>query len=721
MDTHNSRALGGITLALAVTLPCMAVSLNTYAAPDGEEKNSVDRKSARTVKEQTIEVVAPVDEVSPTSVLKAPTGVGALGSIRELDTPFSIRTLTEKDIQDKQVTTTRELFADDASVTTTSSAYSSYGSQFSIRGISTDWASFINGLPITAVSQELSPEMFERVDVLKGATGFMYGFGMPGGAINYVTKRPTNDAILNVTTGYRSNSVFTQSMDIGGRGGPDDRFGLRLNMVNEQGNLPVRDAQINRKTVGLGLDARVTSAVTLYGDLIYGRRHIKNPSASSFNITELAKTGQGTPSTVRLNHLKTRIGDGDIDDRSLYSQAGISWQLSDSWRLKTDYVYQKNNERFTSPLPYLTGQNGDYVMRAYDTKVFNINHVLQALLEGKVDTGPVQHNINTGVTLRRYKSARSPDAFFGNIGSGNIFEPTVINYHSRSMSDPSRYDKRIERALFISDRMVLNDYWALLAGVRHTDYTQKSATRPKDYDKSVNTPTLALVFSPEANTSIYTSYVEALEEGGTVAQQYKNANEMLSPLKSKQYEVGIKTDQTRWSGTAALFRIKRGAAYANADNVWVQDGEERYQGLELTGKVIVSRNIDFSASAMLLDPTYRNVAPGKDIEGKRVAGVPRFQSAAEIGWIPDSLPDLRTSLRWRHQGGTSPDEQGRIHVSSHDLFDLYVNYDTEALGRPVTARFGVTNLMNKKYWTSGTNNLYVGDPRTVMANVSIRF
>ncbi|EBR5103213.1 TonB-dependent receptor [Salmonella enterica] len=91
--------------------------------------------------------------------------------------------------------------------------------------------------------------------------------------------------------------------------------------------------------------------------------------------------------------------------------------------------------------------------------------------------------------------------------------------------------------------------------------------------------------------------------------------------------------------------------------------------------------------------------------------------------MPDILPDLRTSLRWRHEGSASADEQNNIRVPSHDLIDLYVNYDTDALGRPVTARFGVTNLTDKKYWgvAGGYNGIFVGEPRTFMANVSVRF
>lgn len=673
--------------------------------------------------EETIQVIASPGEYSATSTLKAPVSSGALGRASALDTPFSVSTVTKKDIQDKQITTARDLFADDASVTSRTTAYSNFGSQFLVRGISSGWNGYINGIPVTSVSQETNPEMFERVDVLKGATGFMYGFGEPGGVMNYVSKQPVKETQLDVSTGFRGKGVFSQSIDAGGRGAADDRFGFRLNMINENGSLPVRDARINRQGIGLGLDTRLATKATLYGNLIYGKRNIKNLSAGSFNVTKLASKGEPLPSAVRINTLQARVGDGEIDDRSFFSQLGVKWEFIDNWRIQTDYVFQKNDERFISPTPYLTSRDGDYDMNVYDTKLDNINHVIQSLIQGRINTWFIHHEITSGIFGKKYKAARSPDAFFGEIGRDNIFKSTVIDYHKKSMSSPSAYDRTTENAFFISDRIAFNENWQFLAGIRHTSYKQRNTNSTEDYKKSVNTPTLALIFKPEANTSIYTSYVEALEQGGIVRMQYKNANEMLPPLKSKQYEAGVKTDQNRWSGTVALFRIERGAEYANADNVWVQDGVERYQGIELGGKVIISKNFDLIASTMWLDPTYRNVAPTKNIEGKTVAGVPRFQSTVELDWIPATVPDLRASLRWRHEGSTSPDEQNTIRIPAHDLLDLYVNYDTDASGHPVTVRFGVTNLMDKKYWAaaSGYNGIFVGDPRTFMANVSVRF
>ncbi|WP_419673216.1 hypothetical protein [Aliarcobacter butzleri] len=45
------------------------------------------------------------------------------------------------------------------------------------------------------------PEELERMEVLNGLSGFLYGVGYVGGAANYVTKKPTLERLTNVTVG----------------------------------------------------------------------------------------------------------------------------------------------------------------------------------------------------------------------------------------------------------------------------------------------------------------------------------------------------------------------------------------------------------------------------------------------------------------------------------------------------------------------------------------
>ncbi|MCH3786626.1 hypothetical protein LZB36_09325, partial [Campylobacter jejuni] len=69
----------------------------------------------------------------------------------------------------------------------------------------------------------------ESVQILKGATGFLYGFAQPGGVVNYVSKRPTAETRLALTTQVTDSGTVLLHGDAGGRFGGEDRFGYRVN------------------------------------------------------------------------------------------------------------------------------------------------------------------------------------------------------------------------------------------------------------------------------------------------------------------------------------------------------------------------------------------------------------------------------------------------------------------------------------------------------------
>jgi outer membrane receptor protein involved in Fe transport len=117
------------------------------------------------------------------------------------------------------------------------------------------------------------------------------------------------------------------------------------------------------------------------------------------------------------------------------------------------------------------------------------------------------------------------------------------------------------------------------------------------------------MFKPMPSTTLYASYVEAFDGGGTVGTTFANAGAQLNPVKSKQYEIGAKTDQGIWTGTAALFRIERGAEYTNSQNVLVQDGLSIYQGASWPAPRASAPNGKWAAARCIWTATTTRARP----------------------------------------------------------------------------------------------------------------
>jgi iron complex outermembrane receptor protein len=230
------------------------------------------------------------------------------------------------------------------------------------------------------------------------------------------------------------------------------------------------------------------------------------------------------------------------------------------------------------------------------------------MAEGLVKTGPLQHQLVFGAAYQKQTNDYTANSFYGQIGTGNIYQPNVNRYDNQGFYTYRNADIT-QKALFASDTIALTQRWSVLGGVRYTNYEQHGydldgATTSTYTQNGVVTPSVALMYKLAPTTTLYASYVESLEAGNVVSESYANAGAVLKPLRSKQYEIGVKSQNDRWSATAALFRIERGAQYANSDNVFVEDGESIFQGIEAGTDVRLGNNWTVGGDIMWIATHY---------------------------------------------------------------------------------------------------------------------
>jgi iron complex outermembrane receptor protein len=319
-----------------------------------------------------------------------------------------------------------------------------------------------------------------------------------------------------------------------------------------------------------------------------------------------------------------------------------------------------------------------------------------------------------GASWQKQGNDYSSNAVYQQIGTGNLYSQNTNSYFSTTDFSLYRFSDVTQRAVFASDTVKLSERWSVLAGLRSTNYEQTGYTK-----NGVVTPTLALMFKPAPDTTVYTSYVESLEQGATVGITYANRNEQLAPLKSKQYELGVKTEHDRWSATAALFRIERGAEYANSANVLVQDGQSIYQGLELGATTRLGSQWQLGGNVMVLDSSYER---GSSYQGNRVAGAPDFVAATQLSYAVAQVPGLKLSADAKYTGATMLNASNGLKLPGYALANVGASYTTRIGGHDTTWRVAVNNLANKRYWEFQYENyIKPGDPRTVSVSAKLDF
>lgn len=673
--------------------------------------------SALTLPQVTVRASAGDEPVD----LRRKVSTGALGTASRLDTPFSTTAVTAEQLAERQPVKLGDVFALDASVTDNSGGYSSWASYLTVRGLPLDWQNGyrIDGKPFLSYAITLPYDHFEQVELFKGSSGFMYGFGSPGGVVNYVTKRPSETPVRSVEVGYTSNSLWREHGDLGGRFGSDGMFGYRLNVTHEEGKT-FNKGTLDRNAVSVALDARLTPDLTWTFGSLYQKRKATGQTPSIFTRSYV---GTSLPSVISGDNDAIVSGGQHLTTDFQLHATGVEYRLTPDWTLASDLSYSTADRSRNEGILFLTDASGAFDEWRSDSAEGHRFTQWQATVNGKLETGALRHQVVVGTALQKQVNLYSANSVYQQIGTGSLHGGSGNRYDTVTNFAMYRDSEITQRAVFASDTLQLTPQWSVVGGLRHTRYEQASfaptgAGLP-GYEKTATTPTVALLFKPDTGTTLYASYVESLEAGSRVGDTYENKGVQLKPLKSRQYEVGAKTQRGDWSATAALFRIERGAEYANPDNVLVQDGLSVYQGVEVEGAVRVGAPWRVSGSLMALDTAYERGTAHAD---NRVAGAPKFVAAARLSYDVPALPGMKLTADAKYTGATMLNATNAIELGGYVVANVGASYVAHLNGTDATFRVAINNVADKRYWAyQYADYVKPADPRTLAVSALFDF
>lgn len=145
-------------------------------------------------------------------------GIGLWDKRSLQDTPYQMSVVSQ-DLIENSASGIDQIFKMNPVVdvkTTSTSSHSWNTPNINIRGFDASGNQVLDGIPFSWV-EGLMTEELERIEILNGLTGFLYGVGYVGGAVNYVTKRPTQERLTNLTIGTTGNEAAYAHVDLGGK------------------------------------------------------------------------------------------------------------------------------------------------------------------------------------------------------------------------------------------------------------------------------------------------------------------------------------------------------------------------------------------------------------------------------------------------------------------------------------------------------------------------
>ena len=225
---------------------------------------------------------------------------GILGTKDSQDTPFSITAYTNELIQDRQAKSVGDVLQNDPTVRV-ARGFGNFQESYFIRGflLNSDDVAY-NGLYSLLPRQYIATELFERVEVLRGASAFLNGAnpggGGIGGAVNLLPKRAPNEDLNRVSWGYSSGDALTIGADVSRRFGPDQSTGIRINAATRDGGTGVSDEKSSLGLLAVGLDWR-SRDVRLSADMGWQDNKLKR-TRTNVDISALSSVPDAPSNTV---------------------------------------------------------------------------------------------------------------------------------------------------------------------------------------------------------------------------------------------------------------------------------------------------------------------------------------------------------------------------------------------------------------------------------------
>jgi iron complex outermembrane receptor protein len=676
-------------------------------------------------------VVQTAADATPAALPKAFAGgqvaagsrVGILGNVGVFDTPFSTQSFTEEFVRDQQSRRIADVIAVDPSVR---SAQAEYGDTetYMIRGFPLFVNQVgINGLYGMTEARRITPEFYERVDVLKGPASMLYGmtpFGAVGGNINLVSKRAGDAPLARVTTSYVSDNQLGAHVDLGRRFGDNNEVGLRLNALTRDGDTPIERQTDRMNNAALALDYRGQRLKASLDVTQQKRRTGAQTANMSYN------PGFALPAAPDNQHNFANDWES-ITTTAKYWMAQAEYEFDPALSAYASYGKGTGDEEYyyaASQMRRLINSAGDFTARAggfrgsYDTDTYEVG------LRGALKLGSVSSRYALSYSdLSR--TARGSTINATGVYTGNIYRtPTVPAPTVRYGDIPQNADLRLSSLGLMNTLGFIDDTVLLTLGVRAQSMdngTFSAGTKTGAYTADKVTPSGALLIKLARDYSLYGNYSEGLAQGAAAPNGTANQGEILPPFITRQAETGIKYDAGTFGMSAAVFQISQPSAFTNRANRFVADGEQRNRGLELATFGEPLRGMRLLGGITLIDAKQAKTLNGVN-NGKNALGVPRVNLVVNAEYDLPQVRGLTLTGRVSAFSSAYADADNTQRISGWSTLVLGARYMTDIAGKVVILRGSVMNVADKSYWNSVSRGFITsGAPRTLLLSASVEF
>jgi catecholate siderophore receptor len=571
----------------------------------------------------------------------------------------------------------------------------------------------------------------DRVEVLMGPNGMIFGRGGVGGVINRVVKEAAweNKNEIKIQGGAYDHK--RSSLDLNNR--IDETLAVRVNAMIEDSGSFRQGVESERKAINPTFTFKPSDKTKV----VVGMEYFNDKRTSDRGIPSVDNGLKSYPySTSR----STFFGNASQSPNEAIVKNGYA--IID--HTFDNGVSVKNHTRFSDydkyyQNVYANGQviGRDLLIGAYYDNTQRQNIFNQTDLVYNFKTGSISHKLLTGLEVG-FQENKNFRTAYQNVNHSASNPYNIVTLNPRTSDDRDSTTDISNQAIYFQDQIYLNEQYQIIAGLRY----DKFKTKFNDIKNSSNSaivndqflsPRIGLVYKPIDPVSIYTNYsLSYLPRTGEQLTSLTSSNKSFDPEKFTNIEAGIKYDLLQsFSISSAIYRLER-SRMAISDpssptpNIIIVDGQVT-KGFELgfAGKL-------FDAYSMYGGYTYQDAEITsaqlikKDTDEKILSGT-------LLGHVPKHTFSLWNKYEFNETWSAAlgvvsrsdmyaatPTTLTAVNLPGYTRVDaaIYAN-----INKQTKLQLNIENLLDKTYYQSAhnNNNIMYGYPLTARATVTYTF
>lgn len=439
-----------------------------------------------------------------------------------------------------------------------------------------------SGYKGASVGAQPNLAMFDRVEVVRGATGLVTGAGNPSAAINLIRKRPLDEQKVTLTGAAGSWDDYRGELDASSP--LNDSGTWRGRVVTSY-----RDANsfIDHAEEYHGLFYAVTEAdLSEDTTLTLGYSNQKDKTNYFWGASMIGRDGHHLD-LPRAYNPGTDWENKDQEINTVFAE--LRQQLANDWKLQINANYAEQNALFSGSYQSRWAADKTLARTVYQAAYDENQAGVDAFASGPFQAFGRTHELVVGASRRIYDMTTHDYSPYDSYWPLTAGKPDFL--HTTDTREITTQD-----GFYLTTRLSLADPLKLILGGRLDWYDYDAhGSNASDYKVTRNLTRYAgLIYELDDQHSVYVSYSDIF----TPQSAKDTAGTPVKPIVGKNYEVGIKGEYLggALNASVALFRVDQ---QNRATKVTVQNCPQT-ECYEASGE-IRSQGIDFELQGALTD------------------------------------------------------------------------------------------------------------------------